>query len=257
MRRRCGASQSASRWDYRSGLGSLRPSDTCRSRAGSTAGSARRYAWPAYRTAPSVRARSAIHQAAATHATATANSPHSSGVSRSSSPRAAAAMVVNVRATATRALAMANRPSRMLSDGAVRTRHAITAGGTQTVLVQRCRSPPATTTRVPERRSERGRAVLLGLGEWVGPVDMCWPSERHAVYDRCMSSTRTQVYLTDEQRERVDRVAASEGLTMAQVIRRALDEYLDDLPDPDSALDATFGAAPDAAAPSRDSWARG
>lgn len=44
---------------------------------------------------------------------------------------------------------------------------------------------------------------------------------------------------------------------MAQVIRRALDEYLDDLPDPDAALDATFGAAPDAATPSRDSWARG
>ena len=72
-----------------------------------------------------------------------------------------------------------------------------------------------------------------------------------------MPSTRTQVYLTDEQRERVDRVAASEGLTMAQVIRRALDEYLDDVPDPDAALDATFGAVPDATVPSRDSWARG
>ena len=72
-----------------------------------------------------------------------------------------------------------------------------------------------------------------------------------------MSSTRTQVYLTDEQRERVDRVAASEGITMAQVIRRAIDEYLNDLPDPDAALDATFGAVPDAATPSRESWARG
>lgn len=72
-----------------------------------------------------------------------------------------------------------------------------------------------------------------------------------------MSSRRTQIYLTDEQRERVDRVAAAQGLTMAQVIRRALDDYLDDLPDPDAALDATFGAAPDAATPSRDSWARG
>jgi len=44
---------------------------------------------------------------------------------------------------------------------------------------------------------------------------------------------------------------------MAQVIRRALDDYLDDQPDPDAALVATFGAAPDAATPSRDSWARG
>ena len=72
-----------------------------------------------------------------------------------------------------------------------------------------------------------------------------------------MSSIRTQVYLTDEQRERIDRVAAAEGLTMAQVIRRALDEYLDDRPDPAAALEATFGAVPDAAVPSRDSWARG
>ena len=78
-----------------------------------------------------------------------------------------------------------------------------------------------------------------------------------AVYTRCMSSTRTQVYLTDEQRERIDRVAASQGLTMAQVIRQALDEYLEDRPDPEVALSATFGAVPDAAAPSRDSWARG
>ena len=72
-----------------------------------------------------------------------------------------------------------------------------------------------------------------------------------------MSSTRTQVYLTDEQRERIDRVAAAEGLSMAQVIRRAVDEYLDDRPDPEAALAATFGAIPDAIAPSRDAWSRG
>lgn len=72
-----------------------------------------------------------------------------------------------------------------------------------------------------------------------------------------MSSTRTQVYLTDEQRERVDRVAAVEGLSMAQVIRRAVDEYLDDRPDPEAALAATFGVAPDATTPSRDMWSRG
>lgn len=72
-----------------------------------------------------------------------------------------------------------------------------------------------------------------------------------------MSSTRTQVYLTDEQRERIDRVAAIEGLSMAQVIRRAVDEYLDDRPDPEAALAATFGAVPDADVPSRDAWSRG
>ena len=72
-----------------------------------------------------------------------------------------------------------------------------------------------------------------------------------------MSSTRTQVYLTDEQRARIDRVAAVEGVSMAQVIRRAVDEYLDDRPNPGAALDATFGAVPDAIAPSRDAWSRG
>lgn len=72
-----------------------------------------------------------------------------------------------------------------------------------------------------------------------------------------MSATRTQVYLTEEQRARVDRAAAAEGVTMAEVIRRAIDEYVDDEQDPAAALAATFGAAPLADAPSRDSWRRG
>lgn len=70
-------------------------------------------------------------------------------------------------------------------------------------------------------------------------------------------STRTQVYLTDEQRKRVDELAASEGVTMAEIIRRALDGYLEDQPDPRAVLAATFGAVPDAAVPSRDDWDRG
>ena len=56
-----------------------------------------------------------------------------------------------------------------------------------------------------------------------------------------MSSTRTQIYLTDEQRRRIDRVAAAKGMTMAEVVRRAVDDYLDDEPDPERALAATFG----------------
>jgi hypothetical protein len=88
-------------------------------------------------------------------------------------------------------------------------------------------------------------------------VDVPERREPSGVYSRCMSSTRTQVYLTDEQREKIDRVAAVEGLSMAQVIRHAVDEYLDDRPDPDAALAATFGAAPDAGIPSRDAWSRG
>jgi predicted DNA-binding protein len=71
-------------------------------------------------------------------------------------------------------------------------------------------------------------------------------------------STRTQVYLTDRQRERIDALAESEGVTMAEVVRRALDAYLEEeCPDPESALNSTFGAAPNAAIPSRDEWERG
>ncbi len=73
-----------------------------------------------------------------------------------------------------------------------------------------------------------------------------------------MSATRTQVYLTEEQRRRIDAIAEAERVTMAEVIRRALDSYLEDeAPDAEAALAATFGAAPDATAPSRDEWDRG
>ena len=74
----------------------------------------------------------------------------------------------------------------------------------------------------------------------------------------CMSAIRTQVYLTDDQRKRIDAISKAEGVTMAEVIRRALDGYLDQvLPDPSVALAATFAAAPDADVPSRDEWHRG
>jgi predicted DNA-binding protein len=72
-----------------------------------------------------------------------------------------------------------------------------------------------------------------------------------------MSATRTQIYLTQEQRQRIDRVTASEGIPMAEVIRRALDQYLDAETDAAAALSATFGADPHAAAPAREEWRRG
>jgi hypothetical protein len=78
----------------------------------------------------------------------------------------------------------------------------------------------------------------------------------------CLSATRTRVYLTEEQRQRIDALAEAEAVTMAEIIRRALDSYLEDeTPDPELALAlalaATFGAAPDAAVPSRNEWDRG
>lgn len=70
-------------------------------------------------------------------------------------------------------------------------------------------------------------------------------------------STRTQIYLTDEQRRRIKEVASAEGVSMAEVIRRALDGYLDEQAEPDKALAATFGAVKDFEVPSRDEWERG
>lgn len=72
-----------------------------------------------------------------------------------------------------------------------------------------------------------------------------------------MSATRTQVYLTEEQREQVDEIARAEGITMAEVVRRALRAYLGTHRDPSQALAATFGADPDAKTPSRSEWDRG
>ena len=72
-----------------------------------------------------------------------------------------------------------------------------------------------------------------------------------------MSATRTQIYLTAEQRRRIDQAAALEGVTMAELIRRALDDYLGDDVDASTALAATFGAEPSASVPSRDEWQRG
>jgi predicted DNA-binding protein len=71
-----------------------------------------------------------------------------------------------------------------------------------------------------------------------------------------MSATRTQIYLTEEQRSRIDRAAEAEGVTMAELIRRAVDQYLAHDSDPTAALASTFGANPAADAPSRDSWSR-
>lgn len=66
---------------------------------------------------------------------------------------------------------------------------------------------------------------------------------------------RTQIYLTDEQRARIGELAERRELTMAEVVRRALDAYLE----LDDDLDATFGASRGLrdAVPSRDEWARG
>lgn len=75
------------------------------------------------------------------------------------------------------------------------------------------------------------------------------------------AATRTQVYLTQEQRDRIEELRAADGRTLAEVIRTALDEYLATHgPVAERArrekrqrvLDATFGAIPDFPYPDRD-----
>jgi hypothetical protein len=71
-----------------------------------------------------------------------------------------------------------------------------------------------------------------------------------------MGSTRTQIYLTDEQRRRLDARSRREGRSLAALIRDAIDRYLGDQDPSDvqAALDGAFGALPHLTVPSRSEW---
>ena len=72
-----------------------------------------------------------------------------------------------------------------------------------------------------------------------------------------MSMTRTQVYLPEDLRRRIDERARLEGKTLAEVVRDALARYLGEpVEDLASALESTFGSVPDAWAPPRGEWHR-
>jgi hypothetical protein len=72
-----------------------------------------------------------------------------------------------------------------------------------------------------------------------------------------MAKTRTQVYLTEEQRTQIDDLMAREGRSLAWVVREALDQYLSGpAPDRIGVFDATFGAMPDLEVPARSEWDR-
>jgi predicted DNA-binding protein len=72
-----------------------------------------------------------------------------------------------------------------------------------------------------------------------------------------MSATRTQVYLTAEQRRKLDELSARSGATLAELVRAAVDEYLTEQHvDLKVALDASFGSMPDLEVPSRHEWNR-
>lgn len=73
-----------------------------------------------------------------------------------------------------------------------------------------------------------------------------------------MGATRTQIYLTADQRRKLDARRKREGKSLAAVIRDAVDAYLDkpDLRTIRAILDATYGIDPNFAVPPRGEWAR-
>jgi len=72
-----------------------------------------------------------------------------------------------------------------------------------------------------------------------------------------MSMLRTQVYLTREQRRRLDERGRRDGRAIAELVREAVDRYLSEPLDAEAALDRTFGAFPDLEVPPRGEWDRG
>ena len=72
-----------------------------------------------------------------------------------------------------------------------------------------------------------------------------------------MAARRTQIYLTADQRKRLDERRRRERRTLAELVREAVDAYLANRSvDPATALDSTFGALPKLEVPSRDEWHR-
>jgi len=70
-----------------------------------------------------------------------------------------------------------------------------------------------------------------------------------------MAATRTQIYLTERQRRRLEDRQRIEGKSMAGVIRDAIDAYLTEpAVDIGAALDGTFGSIPELTVPSRREW---
>ena len=80
---------------------------------------------------------------------------------------------------------------------------------------------------------------------------------------RAMVSTRTQIYLTADQRKRLDELAKRESTSMAELVRRAIDRFLAEEKPNDDEIDevlrSTFGIFPDFEIPprrwGRDVWA--
>ncbi len=73
-----------------------------------------------------------------------------------------------------------------------------------------------------------------------------------------MPATRTQIYLTEAQRRRLDEICRLRGVSLAEAVREAVDAWVtSEHVTCNDALDQTFGAAPQIEVPARDEWERG
>ena len=78
---------------------------------------------------------------------------------------------------------------------------------------------------------------------------------QHIQQELGVPSTRTQIYLTEHQRRRLDERQRREGKSLAAVVRDAIDAYLTEpAVAVDQVLDETFGRLPDLEVPSRSEW---
>lgn len=72
-----------------------------------------------------------------------------------------------------------------------------------------------------------------------------------------MSSIRTQIYLTEGQRRGVERIRQQRHCSLAEVIRMAVDEHIENSsPEIEPVLAKSFGSMPNLEGPSRDEWNR-
>lgn len=70
-----------------------------------------------------------------------------------------------------------------------------------------------------------------------------------------MPATRIQIYLTTEQRVRLDEIRRREGRSLAALVREAIDVYLQSsAPSLEEALRETSGAVPELEVPGREEW---
>lgn len=71
-----------------------------------------------------------------------------------------------------------------------------------------------------------------------------------------MAAVRTQIYLTQAQRQRLDALRRRRDVSLAEVIRDAVDEFLErEGLGPEETLAVTFGAVADLTVPDRGEWA--